>query len=154
MRDYSKMEGKKNPNYKTGLRVSGVSSSIYHSWQNMKQRCLNPKHHKYARYGGRGIKVCDEWLDISGFYSWAVNNGWKEGLSIDRVDNDGNYCPENCRWISVSENSKNKSTTKISDVEAEKIRKEYKKGIDMLLAEKYNCSVSTIRKIIHFKTHF
>lgn len=103
------LKGKDNPNYRTGYKMKGNVPSFYNSWQAMKQRCLNPKNPKYVRYGARGIKICDEWLTIEGFSSWALNNGWEEGLTIDRIDNNGNYCPENCRWVSVSENSRKKN---------------------------------------------
>lgn len=81
--------------------------SVYHT---MKGRCYNPSDHKYHRYGMRGIKMCDEWLNNpESFYDWALANGYKEGLSIDRINNDGNYCPENCRWVDAKTQANNKS---------------------------------------------
>ena len=71
----------------------------------MVQRCHNHKTTMYYCYGSRGISVCDEWrFNPSSFYEWATSNGYKEGLSIDRIDNDGNYEPSNCQWITLSEN--------------------------------------------------
>lgn len=152
MRDYTKLKGKGNPNYKTGLATSGSRSSLYNSWQGMKQRCCNPNHHKYPRYGGRGIKVCEEWMTIQGFIKWAYENGWKQGLSIDRINNDGDYCPENCRWISVSENSRNKRTTKIDLITAQEIRSRVGENwYD--LAKEYNCTHGNIWFIMHNFTH-
>ncbi len=74
----------------------------------MKSRCNNKNVHAYKWYGGRGIKVCDEWRVFKVFEAWAYANGYQKGLTIDRIDNDGNYEPSNCRWITQSENSKSR----------------------------------------------
>lgn len=83
---------------------------LYAVWVAMKKRCENANSHDYVRYGGRGICVCDEWKTYEPFYNWAMNNGYLEGLELDRVDNDGNYCPENCRWTTHREQCRNRST--------------------------------------------
>lgn len=148
MRD---IKGKNNPRYKTGLTMEGAGG-LYSSWQNMKQRCLNPKNPKYHRYGGRGIKVCKEWYNIEGFVKWAKAAGWQKGLTIDRIDNDGDYCPENCRWATASENSRKKRTTKIDMIQAQEIRSRINENwYD--LAKEYGCSHGNIWFIMNNFTH-
>jgi len=89
-------------------RKPGGVMRLYKIWDSMKQRCLNPKCRAYKRYGGRGIRVCPEWQNsYLAFKAWALANGYQDDLTIDRFDSDGNYCPENCRWIPKSENSRN-----------------------------------------------
>lgn len=152
--NYCDFSGYKNPNYKTGLTVKGKRSSLYNTWCCIKQRCLNPNSPKYPRYGGRGIKISPAWLSIKEFYNWAMLSGWKQGLTLDRINNDGNYCPENCRWVSVSQNSKKKSTTKLSDENANLIRNKFKSGFSISeLAREFNVSYGTIWFIVKNITH-
>lgn len=93
-------------------------SRLYGVWANMKSRCYNPKTHNYPRYGGRGITICDEWRnDFQAFYQWAMANGYDERApymqcTIDRIDNDRGYSPDNCRWVSAKIQSNNKSNNR------------------------------------------
>lgn len=90
---------------------------LHSIWLNMKARCNNPNRPKYHRYGGRGIKVCAEWNeDFVCFYNWSIKNGYSPNLQLDRIDNDGDYCSENCRWTTLKENTKNRSTSKFLTV--------------------------------------
>ncbi len=92
-------------NYRHGLS----NSRLWNSYRAMKERCSLASHIYYKNYGGRGIKVCEEWLNsFDSFCEWAMSNGYKEGLTIDRIDIDGNYEPNNCRWATMKEQAQNK----------------------------------------------
>jgi len=81
---------------------------VYYIWGTMIQRCENPKNKNYENYGGRGIMVCDEWHDAAVFIDWALASGWEKGLTLDRIDNNGNYEPSNCHWVTQKEQARNK----------------------------------------------
>ena len=87
-------------------------TSIYRKYGNMIERCYRPKSISYNNYGGRGIKVCKEWRDkengFINFYNWSINNGYNENLTLDRINVNGNYCPENCRWTTLEQQANNK----------------------------------------------
>ena len=92
-----------------GLR----STRLYDIWAEIKNRTLNPKHKRYNNYGGRGITICEEWKnDFVSFYNWAMTNGYSEELSIDRIDNEGSYYPENCRWTTQTIQNRNRRIRK------------------------------------------
>lgn len=94
----------------------GFGTRLYHVWNSMRQRCYNPNHASYYNYGGRGITICDEWDDYSAFRTWALDAGYKEdaqrGLyTLDRVDVNAGYSPENCRFVDMREQTDNRRQT-------------------------------------------
>lgn len=98
-----------NGNYKHG----GKHTKLYDVWCSMRYRCNNKNIRSYQNYGARGIKVCDEWNnDFSAFRKWSLDNGYIEGMSIDRIDVNGNYEPLNCQWIALNKQCDNKTNTK------------------------------------------
>lgn len=88
-------------------------SKLHHIWLSMRCRCNPARSHLEPRYAGRGIRVCQEWSDFQKFYEWANESGYSSELELDRIDNDGNYEPSNCRWTTHQRNSSNRSTTKL-----------------------------------------
>ena len=141
-----------------GLRVKCLMcSSVKHgmlntgtwtSWKSMHGRCNDVGRHNYHRYGGRGIKVAARWGDFKSFYEDMGDR--PEGFTIDRVDNNGDYTPENCRWISHAEQHRNKSTTKLNAVAVKVIRLLHSKGFsNARLARAHSVNPTTIRNIVN-----
>ena len=97
-----------------------TKKTLHNAWINMKTRCDNPNYNEYHRYGGRGITYCEEWKSFDNFMEWSLKNGFNETkdnngrnlLSLDRIDNNGNYEPNNCKWSTRIEQARNKSNNK------------------------------------------
>ena len=98
--------------YKRNPRLYGI-------WSTMMHRCFDVKRGKFKDYGGRGISVCREWFDPNAFIDWAETNGYCNGLQLDRIDNNGWYSPNNCRWTTPKQNSRNRRNTKLLTVNGE-----------------------------------
>lgn len=115
---------------------------LYNIWSGMKHRCYNPNSTIYRNYGGRGVSVCPEWRNnFSAFRDWSMSNGYAKNKSIDRIDVNGDYCPENCRWASQSQQQRNKRNSQTA----------FYKGCEMSLAdiaEKTGINLRTLRSRI------
>lgn len=97
------------------------NTRLYRIWAHMKERCMKADCKSYKYYGKRDISVCDEWMEFEPFYKWAIANGYKKNLELDRINNDGNYCPENCRWVTRKVQANNKSNNVILEYNGKKM---------------------------------
>lgn len=130
----------KKENSANMLRTHGATDTrLYHIWCSMKQRCLKPTSNKHKKnYFDRGICICDEWTVFENFQKWALENGYQDNLTIDRIDNNGNYCPENCRWVDYKTQANNKSSNRLITYNGEtKTVAQWADKIGM----KYNCLI-------------
>jgi hypothetical protein len=96
-----------------GQNRKGARTRLYRVWAGMLQRCSNPKSNRYHLYGGRGISVCEAWRDFSAFAEWAASAGYNDTLQIDRVDCNQDYHPRNCRWVTATEQNRNKRSVRL-----------------------------------------
>ncbi len=121
-----------------------VDTPVYNAWNGMRQRCHYTKHIGYKTYGGRGIQVCDEWrASFEAFRDWSFQNGYGPGLSIDRIDNDKNYEPTNCRWVSQHVQSRNQSRNINIEIDGRKmILKDWCKELE----RNYGTALDRIKK--------
>lgn len=109
-------------NYRHGGAANGKKERLYRIWDGIKKRCYNPKTDSFPRYGGRGITMCEEWEnDYAVFKDWALSHGYRDDLSIDRIDSDGDYCPDNCRWATNKEQQNNLSSNRWIDLHGQKL---------------------------------
>ena len=107
---------------RNNFRTHGKSNTrLYEIWTDMKQRCLNPNQKTYKYYGGRGITICEEWLDdFMNFYDWAMENGYQDKLTIDRIDVNGKYEPNNCRWVTMETQLRNTRRNHFIEINGER----------------------------------
>ena len=147
----------KNRKLKWNIKHDLSNTRLYSIYYAVISRCLNPKNISYKNYGGRGIKVCPEWLykkeGFINFKNWALNNGYADDLTIDRIDNNGNYEPLNCRWVTNIENQRKKRNVILSIEKANEIRELYKTDnyLQKELAKKFNIDKSVISDIVNNK---
>lgn len=130
-----------------------ANSRIYRCWINMKKRCNYHNDSRYDNYGGRGIKICDSWLNsFQNFYD-DMHMTYQDDLTLDRIDINGDYCKDNCEWKSITEQNRHTTRTKLTMEKAEEIRSLYSTGkySQLQLAIKFECSGPVISQVINKK---
>ena len=137
------------------LQRSQETDGLANVLHSMKSRCYYPQHKSYARYGGRGIKICDAWMrDENSFYSWCKSHGHRKGLQLDRIDNDAGYTPSNCRFVTPAQNQHNTGKTAFAPADIRFIRDAYenRKMTQRQIASLFSVHPSTISMICSGKT--
>jgi hypothetical protein len=139
---------------KPNLIHGGGKTRLFRIRTGMLTRCTNTNSKDYVRYGGRGIRVCDEWTtDFAAFRDWALANGYAPSLQIDRIDNDGHYEPGNCRWVTPAMNVRNRRNIKLSADAVSEIRKLAASGVTFeALARNFGVSPSNVGMVCSGKT--
>lgn len=139
--------GSKECKTKAGFGHGFHNTKIYQAWNGLKQRCDNPNHPKYHRYGGRGITYPESWNTFMGFYS-EMGSSYKEGYSIDRINNDKNYSKSNCKWIPVEENSAKDKRIPIAQYTTDGEYIKYFKSVKDAALELDFVSATSLRRVI------
>lgn len=137
---------KGEPRYKHGMD----GTRLYKCWIGLKARCNNPNDKDYKNYGGRGILVCEEWLnDFVSFMNWSMLSGYTDDLTIDRIDNNKGYSPDNCRFVTVTVNNRNRRNVKLDWEKVNTIRSLYNSGkhTQTYISELFNISPRHLRSI-------
>jgi len=140
--------------FKHGYAIRGNLHPCWRTLRKMKMRCYNPNADCYKNYGGRGITICQEWLDDpAAFVRWSLQNGWAPGLTIERKDNDGNYTPENCVWATRTQQGRNSRNCKLTEADVKHIREAVAGGMmQRSLAIAFGVHEAHIWNIVHNKT--
>ncbi len=149
-RRYTCKECAREASRRSFQRLNARTDGLYGIFHSMKSRCYVHGHKSYPRYGGRGIVICDEWLNsFEAFCDWAAANGYQPGLQIDRVDNDRGYSPNNCRFVSAAQNQHNSSNTPLMDEDIPCIRSLFRTGrkTQAAIAQFFGISQSTVSRI-------
>ena len=126
---------------------------FYKIWKGIHTRCFNSHIKAYKNYGGRGITMCDRWLEFENFRDDMLKS-YNDKLTIERINNDGNYEPNNCKWITLSEQVKNKRMQKLDRVKVKEIRLKYKQGNGKFLAKEYGVCPAVISEIVNYKRNY
>lgn len=128
---------------KNNITHNMSNTRLYRTWQSMKSRCYYKQNNRYKYYGANGVKVCDKWLnDFQTFHDWAIKNGYNDNLTIDRMDVNGNYEPNNCRWVTNEEQQRNKRNNKTYTIDGEtRCLSEW--------CEKLNLNYNTVQTRLH-----
>lgn len=135
-------------NFKHGMS----ETRLYHIWEQIKRRCTKPKNIDYVYYGGRGIDFCKDWDKFLNFANWAISNGYKDNLQIDRINNNKGYSPTNCRWVTSEVNARNKRNNVLNEDLVVRIRRMYSDHISSTkIAKMFNVHQSTISRIVNNK---
>lgn len=143
--------GANNPKYRHGETTGGYTH-LYYIWADMKRRATSPNHSQARKYFLRGIDICDEWLNFKSFKNWAIRNGYRQGLTIDRIDNNKGYYPKNCRFVTNAENCRNSRRAKINVDIAKKIKTLLNEKTIVGVARQLNVSEHIVRDIKRGKT--
>lgn len=136
--------------YMRGYFKGNPRYRAYCTWRKIRSRCNEKDCKNYPTYGGRGIELCEAWHDFEAFWAWYQSSGFEVGLQIDRINNDGPYSPENCRWTTSKNNNRNRSNNKLDVSKVAEIRAELAKGIRgtaLRLAKEYGVHHSLIYRI-------
>ena len=137
-----------------------TSHPLYKTWHNMKDRCYNPKFKQYEDYGGRGIRVCEEWLDIRNFIKWVdTDSNWEEGLSLDRIDNDKEYSPDNCTFStrtiqSINQRQQSNNTSGYVGINWDTRVSKWRARVHMFKKEKHIGTFKTIEEAVQARDNY
>lgn len=144
----------KRSHYRGRPKMTKEEKSLTTKYNNMYYRCYQEHHKDFKNYGGRGITICDSWLhNKSEFLKWGISNGFELGLEIDREDNEGDYTPNNCRWVTKRQNGRNTRQVKLTERDVWEIRYgKYKEVSIHEISSIFNCSWSAIKAVLIFKS--